>query len=236
MEDAMFKGIFNSLPSAPKQSSLIQSHPTLNNIQHMQAYDPSSGWIQAQMMPYQNQMTGPMIAEPAQVMVMVPGTRTAQAESRLATLRSYIFSFILVAVGLLVFGLCYYFIKKRNYEGRELPGAIKGLYAKPLKQKISNSNDSRLPTALANNNHVQALKKPEETKEEVELNALPPLTSSLVQEDIVQVYGILPIWTNSDIVSEVVETKVSENNNHINNLIKSREDLTKHFEALTKLK
>lgn len=156
-----------------------------------------------------------LIAEPAQVMVMVPGTRTAQAEGKLAALRSFIFGFVILFVVAIVSIVCYYLFKNKKYDGRELPGAIKSLKIPEVKSKPKISEEEKII--------------------EPRISSMPSLSSTIASEDIVQVYGTLPIWSTNEQVSEV-EPKVSENNNEINKLIKSREDLTQHFEALTKLK
>jgi hypothetical protein len=158
-----------------------------------------------------------LVAEPAQVMVLVPGTRAKQAESSLASLKMYIYLFAFFVLMVLIAIAYYYYRKKPKYEGRELPGA-----------------------------YEPKIKVPELAKQEPIPERLDDLVNDVVvddvvdnvydafnNDDIVDVYGEIPVWsTNDDIAPIENDEKVSENSAEINALIKSREQLTQHFEKM----
>lgn len=198
----MFKGIFSTLNAqslGPKSSALISTVQTSQLTAANQAMN--------------SQIPAGMIAEPAQVMVLVPGTRAQQAETKLASFKfyAYVIAFALLAVGLSV--VYFFFWRRPVYEGRELPGAVKSIRSK-TKSVIETS--------------VKPEAK-EEYPDKFTLKQEKPYLKDL-QEDIVPVIGPLPTWSSEDTVE--LETKVSENHTSVNTLIKSRESLTKHFEEL----
>ena len=163
------------------------------------------------------QIEGPkssnLIAEPAQVMVLVPGARAQKAESSLATLKSYIigFGFIFILVFVL-FGAYMLFKRRTKYEARSLPG--------PIAEK-----KNVLPNVVMPEN--------EQTNIQATTSSLKQATLKRQDEDdIIIISGKLPIWSITEDTVQPEEPKVSENSNSINTLIKSREQLTKHFESL----
>lgn len=183
--------------------------------------DLSSGLEKKYMTPMASNMITPsgMIAEPAQVMVMVPGTRAQTAENALGTLKTYITVFAtVVVIGL--FAMVYFWFfkeKKPQYAGKTLPGIADFQESRPEVQARPESKpngpwpESRpvRPTALG----------PEM-----------PVPKSISFEDIVSVDGPFPVWDTPEETSNS-EKRVSENDESIANIIKAREALSKDIES-----
>ena len=132
-----------------------------------------------------------LVAEPAQVMVLVPGTRAKEAENSLASLKMYIYIFVFF-IFVVLLGIGFYYYKKRpKYEGRELPGA----YEKPITK-------------------VAFKAPPKETTEVLYTKIYEePLNPTMITyDDIVDVVGEIPVWSINDDVAPIEnDEKVSEN-------------------------
>lgn len=161
-----------------------------------------------------------LIAEPAKVMVLVPGTRAEKAESALAKLKSYINIFI----GLFILILCavaYFIFKKKpkaEYVGTSLPGFdsknVPDLSkAKKGPPKKAPQTGPAIATAPAMDRQIEG----------------PPKIVRLDHDDIVKVEGPLPISTEDE-KHDQTENRVSENDASIASIIKAREALTKEIE------
>ena len=167
-----------------------------------------------------------LIAEPAQVMVLVPGSRAQKAENSLASLKNYLvgFAFLFFIVIVLV-GLYLFFKRRTKYEARALPGPVKE------SQKNTFNADHKANVSSLNINDEQSNSVLSNLSAEP-LGPLGPLGPAGPKDDIIKISGKLPIWNLTDDTVLPEEPKVSENSNSINALIKSREQLTKHFESL----
>ena len=165
-----------------------------------------------------------LIAEPAQVMVLVPGTRAQKAENSLANLKNYIIGFgFLFLVILIVVGLYLFFKRRTKYEARALPGPISSSNSLKASDKL-HAKSSATPQQEQSNSILSNL-----STEPLDLGNI---GTSGPKDDIIKISGKLPIWNITDDTVLPEEPKVSENSNSINALIKSREQLTKHFESL----
>jgi len=148
-----------------------------------------------------------LIAEPAQVVVMVPGTRAKTAEGALANLKNVILcAFLVFILGLLLF--LYYKVQgsKRNYEGQVLPGIA------PL--------DS--PTIVS-----RPLELPEQAKEVSQFKPADFIEKPAPPEDdIVHIMGDIPTWAEDD-ASDEIDKKITDTDETIIAKLKGREEFVK---------
>lgn len=143
-----------------------------------------------------------MIAEPAQVVVMVPGTRAATAEGALANLKNIIISvFLLCILAIIIF--IYFKMKgsSAKYEGRILPGIRTEIQEKPVKTVHP---------------------KPEEIKFDIP-QSVPVFQKS---DDIIKIQGDIPTWTEDE-MSDEIDKKVTETDESIIAKLKNREQFLK---------
>ena len=163
-----------------------------------------------------------LIAEPAKVMVLVPGTRAEKAESALAKLKSYINIFI----GLFILILCavaYFIFKKKpkaEYVGTSLPGFDSKNV--PDLSKVQKGAPKKAP-------QTAPLTAPLPAPQMERAIEGPPKIVRLDHDDIVKVEGPLPI-SSEDEKHDQTENRVSENDASIASIIKAREALTKEIE------
>lgn len=189
--------------------------------------DLSSGLEKKYMTPMASNMitqTGMngMIAEPAQVMVMVPGTRAQTAENALGTLKTYITVFATVVV-LGLFAMMYFWFfkeKKPQYAGKTLPGIADFQESRPDVQARPESKPNGPVRPWPESRPVRP----------TALSAEMPVPKSISFEDIVSVDGPFPVWDTPEETSNS-EKRVSENDESIANIIKAREALTKDIES-----
>ena len=171
-----------------------------------------------------------LVAEPAQVMVLVPGTRAKEAENSLAKLKTYIYLFCFIVLLIFVCIFMYYFYRRKSrYEGRELPGAYEtNLTSVDKIEKIDEPFRPERTEKLDRPDRPERPERPNVTQEKITVE-------SFIQpvEDIIDITGEIPTWNLSDDVAPIEnDEKVSENSAEINALIKSREALTQHFEKM----
>jgi len=175
-----------------------------------------------------------MTAEPAQVMVLMPGTRAEKAENALSQLKSYIaIASTCFVIG--VFMMLYFWFrsgKKPEYAGKTLPGiasvpagpsvpSVPLVPSGPLKSvPLSGPSALRPPQAPTAPQAPQAPQAPPAPRPE----------HRITFEDIVPVEGRIPIWDTPE-ESVAGEKRVSENDESIANIIKAREALTKDIES-----
>ncbi len=170
-----------------------------------------------------------MIAEPAQVMVLMPGTRAEKAETALSQLKTYISIVSVCAIIVVLFGLYFWFrggSKKPEYAGKTLPGISQ---AEPSKMEpINRAPVNRGPLAGPMNTKFPL----PEPAGPINTFAGPATVEKprISFEDIVHVDGRIPIWEPPE-ESTAGEKRVSENDESIANIIKAREALTKDIES-----
>jgi hypothetical protein len=150
-----------------------------------------------------------LIAEPAQVVVMVPGTRAKTAEGALANLKNVIIcAFLVFILGLLLF--LYYKVQgsKRNYEGQVLPGIAPldspTIALGPLKPTQEPPKDLTTSKPV-----YDIIEKP-----------APP------EEDIVHIMGDIPTWAEDD-ASDEIDKKITDTDETIIAKLKGREEFVK---------
>lgn len=171
-----------------------------------------------------------MIAEPAKVMVLVPGTRAEKAETALASLRQYINIFIGLFI-LVIVAVIYFWLRRKpkteEYLGSALPGIIfDSQKLKDLTKKAAVSKAAGNKTASVQIGPTASSVPPAPQVREQG----PPKILKMDPEDIIKIDGPLPIWTVESDDSNTVEPRVSENDQSIANIIKARESLTKEIE------
>lgn len=180
-----------------------------------------------------------LVAEPAQVMVLVPGGRAEAAESALRRLKSYITGFGVI-LGLI--GIAIVWWKRRSavptgLEGaRALPGIDVGPVTLPGIMKVGPQHGletERLALATPS-----SLVPPPSRHSRPPPVASPPprptpssLLTEVAEDDIVPVIGQLPIWSNPEEPPEDQETRVSDNDPNIVAMIKAREAMSEAFES-----
>ena len=153
-----------------------------------------------------------MIAEPAQVVVLMPGSRAEKAESALGKIKMYIAIVSTLVVVAMLF-LFYFWLRgssKPQYAGKTLPGIT-------------------LKDTAPSNQLIQQQALPQASQQTPQQPA--PVQKKVISfEDIVSITGPIPIWEagEEDIVNE---KRISENDDSIANIIKAREALTKDIES-----
>ena len=160
-----------------------------------------------------------MIAEPAQVVVLMPGSRAEKAENALGQLKTYISIFSTIA-GIIIISAFYFWFrgsKKPHYSGKTLPG----IAIPDATVMIDRAKEASKPAASYG-------PSPEATEKYEKQPVIKPVVSF---EDIVHVDGPIPIWDTPDEEPTSGEKRVSENDESIANIIKAREALTKDIES-----
>lgn len=151
-----------------------------------------------------NTIPSGMMAEPAQVMVLVPNTRALEAETKLSTIKYYLAAifvcFILIAT------IYVYILTRRKadmYKGKALPSVVEDPL-EPVKEPVKVIRFE--PEARIIEQHIEE-----------------------PQDDIVSIVGAIPVWAVKD-SDDSAEARVDESSANILNLVKSREQFTKDIE------
>ena len=129
-----------------------------------------------------------LIAEPAQVVVMVPGTRAKTAEGALANLKNVIVcAFLVFIMGLLMF--LYYKLQgsKAKYEGQILPGIRPESNMPEIPLPIFEKPVAASPAAPA---------APAATPAALEM-------PQRHEEDIIHIVGDIPTWAEDDLSDDI---------------------------------
>ena len=171
--------------------------------------------MQLQTMSAQGPQGANMIAEPAQLVVLVPGTKTG--EQLLSKVKAYAMIASMVLLGLFILFVATSWRSRKkpasDYAGTTLPGAFVTAGEAPVAE-------------------APVVKAPVVKEPVSKMAPTAPQMPEPEQEDIVRVTGIIPVWNLSDAVEpEQDEKRVTENDPTIQAIIKSREAMTKEIEA-----
>lgn len=184
-----------------------------------------------------------MIAEPAQVVVMMPNSRVNKAEAELRDLKTGI-----VVVGLFVFGLIILGLWWALSRPRQSLDVMPSMQRRPnttntvdfiakkaeLKEDILLGGPPQLgPQVGPQLKPAKQLEAPIRS-EPHKLNLIErrkPEAVELPLDDIVRVVGHIPVWDLED--KDIVETKVSESDATIAAMVRERERLSKSLETKT---
>jgi len=164
-----------------------------------------------------------MIAEPAQVVVLVPGNRANAAEASLASLKTYISMGLFVSVALFATYVYFSFFKKSSkkiYDGKALPGISEGLM-NALESNVKNEH----PKMILKDTKIIPQSAPHSSLHSS------PQQSTTHNEDVVYIQGPLPVWNLPESSQDILEKRVDESDQSILNLVKSREAFTKDLEV-----
>ena len=180
-----------------------------------------------------------MIAEPAQVVVMMPNSRVVKAETELRDLKSGLFVLGLGVVVVIVLGLYFFYVKS----GSTRPS---NLYSRDtLDNKKADLKDNILlagpPQGLGQPaQSMQGSQRPQvPQRSQPDIKDAQPVHSARsplkldLTEDIVKIVGHIPVWGLED--KDIVETKVSESDENIAAMIRAREQLSKSLEKASEV-
>jgi len=162
-----------------------------------------------------------LIAEPAQVVVMVPGTRAKTAEGALANLKNVIvIVFLVFILALLMF--VYYKVQGSGakYEGQILPGI----------RTASEDVKPTLPFVTVPPRLSTALVKAEVPKPTAIVAKEKDFSIKAFQpeplEDIIQITGDIPTWPEDE-TSDDIDKKITDTDESIIAKLKGREEFVK---------
>jgi hypothetical protein len=214
MDDEMFSGIHSAHPG-PKVSMLMPAGPPPQMMQH--SYNQPSTYT-TNNGPHQQMYAMGQGAPPV-------GSQHHPAEVTLGKLKTY-FYYSMFALGLLaMLWLWWTFFrskKETKYSGTALPG-INGPIAKTIESALQNPyKQELLRHALP---IVDRQSEPAVVRPAVTIKVPQP------EEDIVHIYGSIPIWDDDMDEEEQTDVRISENNTDVNDLIKEREAFTKGLET-----
>ena len=184
-----------------------------------------------------------MIAEPAQVVVMMPNTRVNKAEAELRDLKTGIAVVGLVFIGLFVFAIYWFFSKpKRSLEDMEPVKVKKNSFVEKkaeLKDDILLGGPPQMPQLKPGSQNARSDVR-SDARSEVRLDVrsdvrpdVKVIASAQVDlplDDIVKVIGHIPVWGLEE--KDIVETKVSETDATIAAMVREREKLSKALESV----
>jgi hypothetical protein len=159
-----------------------------------------------------------LVAEPAQVMVLVPKQREAVTELKLLKQKLYLFALIVV----LLFAVYVWYKLKRWWNGPSVPEQVhvlpgphtfhvKEIATEPVKEFVTQERSY-------------------EPKESIRVHESIPNVRLPSKDDIVEVHGPIPVWSWPEDVPTDNETKVSDTTASIEAMIKQREEFTKQLE------
>jgi len=185
-----------------------------------------------------------MIAEPAQVVVMMPNSRVNKAETELRDLKTGIFVVGLFILGLLILGL--WWALSRPRQNLDIMPSIQ-----KTKSSVSNGPDFTAKKAELKDEillggppqfgqqrgqpvgHQVQVGPQKVTEPKIELQKAmhmkPRADVEVPLDDIVRVTGHIPVWDIDE--KDIVETKVSESDATIAAMVRERERISKSLET-----
>lgn len=185
-----------------------------------------------------------MIAEPAQVVVMMPNSRVNKAEAELRDLKTGIAVVALIFIGLFVFAIYWFFSRpKRSLEDMEPVKLKKTSFVEKkaeLKDDILLGGPPQMPQKNAGVQNVRQDVRQDgrqdvhqDVRQNVKVHSIPLLPVTQIDsplDDIVKVTGHIPVWGLEE--KDIVETKVSETDATIAAMVREREKLSKALESV----
>jgi hypothetical protein len=204
MDDEMFSGIHSTHPG-PKVSMLASQTPAV-----------SVPMPQYQMLPNQlNQQYYVVPAPQGAVMTQHP------AEATLKTIKTTV---MYIVLGIVLLGVLYLYFtfksKAPKYSGTALPG-IHGAMAETIENSLS---DPKKDLILK---HSIPIAPPRAESSMVS----EPLDVHLPIDDIITIHGTIPVWEDADDEVDHVDTRISENDASVAEMVHAREAFTKGLES-----
>ena len=157
-----------------------------------------------------------LVAEPAQVVVLMPKRSSEGLLERIKTYSLY------VLIGFVVLGILYVYLtwKSRPYEGRVLPGVAK------------QSMDTKWDTFAATQHEIETIepvRAPEPVVAPVAVRA--PRSVQQDNEDIFKISGSIPVWDSPEEPIDIIEKRVDEHDHTVTSIVQSREAFNKELES-----